>query len=129
MNDWLNTVTQKWKFYEKAVMPCPIYCADTVTWQHLFQCQHADSVVLQSSGKFSITKFHNGASFPVTCRHVYPQMLLVIWSQGQTQPKTILGGTTLSKEELLRSGAKCRLNTAGTCQTYLHTTQLHGPPN
>eukprot|EP00957_Ditylum_brightwellii_P050712 3845358-Ditylum_brightwellii.AAC.1 len=47
MNNWLNTGSQKRKFYEDAVMLRPICCAETETWQHLFQYQHTDTVVVR----------------------------------------------------------------------------------
>eukprot|EP00957_Ditylum_brightwellii_P175163 13335715-Ditylum_brightwellii.AAC.1 len=48
MNNWPNTGTQKCKFYEEAVMMCLICCAETETWQHLFQCQHTDAVAVHT---------------------------------------------------------------------------------
>eukprot|EP00957_Ditylum_brightwellii_P176507 13442382-Ditylum_brightwellii.AAC.1 len=54
MNVWLNTGTQKRKFYEEAVISCPTCCADTETWQNLFQRQHADTVAVRT---LALTKF------------------------------------------------------------------------
>eukprot|EP00957_Ditylum_brightwellii_P184683 14065493-Ditylum_brightwellii.AAC.1 len=34
MHNWMNTGTQKQKFYKDAVMLCPICCSETETWQH-----------------------------------------------------------------------------------------------
>eukprot|EP00957_Ditylum_brightwellii_P069331 5263470-Ditylum_brightwellii.AAC.1 len=66
---------QKRKFYEEAVMSCPICCATTETWQHLFQCQHADSVAVRT---LALTKFWSALlkmkTAPLICQIIYYQV-------------------------------------------------------
>eukprot|EP00957_Ditylum_brightwellii_P049721 3770534-Ditylum_brightwellii.AAC.1 len=75
MNNWLNTGTQKRKFYEEAVMSCHICCADIETWQHLFQCQHTDTVAVRT---LAVTKFRSTLikmkTAPILCQIIYHQV-------------------------------------------------------
>eukprot|EP00957_Ditylum_brightwellii_P014866 1121289-Ditylum_brightwellii.AAC.1 len=54
MHNWLNTGTQKQKFYEHAVMPCRVCCSETETWKHLFHCKHEDYIAVRT---LALTKF------------------------------------------------------------------------
>eukprot|EP00957_Ditylum_brightwellii_P175622 13371562-Ditylum_brightwellii.AAC.1 len=54
VHNWLNTGTQKQKFYEDAVTDCPNCCTENGTWMHMFQYPHDDAISLQS---LALTKF------------------------------------------------------------------------
>eukprot|EP00957_Ditylum_brightwellii_P127974 9759606-Ditylum_brightwellii.AAC.1 len=48
MHNWLNMGYQKKQIDKNATNACPI-CLDTEeTWQHLFQCQHKDSIAIRT---------------------------------------------------------------------------------
>eukprot|EP00957_Ditylum_brightwellii_P072710 5526381-Ditylum_brightwellii.AAC.1 len=48
MHDWLNTGHQKQTFNEDTVADCPVCNATKETWTHMFQCQHEDSIAIQT---------------------------------------------------------------------------------
>eukprot|EP00957_Ditylum_brightwellii_P179641 13684366-Ditylum_brightwellii.AAC.1 len=48
MHNWLNTGYQKKQIDKNAVDACPICLDAEETWQHLFQCQHKDSIVIRT---------------------------------------------------------------------------------
>eukprot|EP00957_Ditylum_brightwellii_P148949 11340246-Ditylum_brightwellii.AAC.1 len=54
MHNWLNTGTQKQRFYKDSVDNCPICCTDDKTWMHMFQCPHEDAINLRL---LALTKF------------------------------------------------------------------------
>jgi hypothetical protein len=54
MHNWLNTGYQKKKIDQAAVDDCPVCGAQEETWQHMFQCNHADSIAIRT---LAITKF------------------------------------------------------------------------
>eukprot|EP00957_Ditylum_brightwellii_P095250 7254975-Ditylum_brightwellii.AAC.1 len=47
MHNWLNTWTQKQKFYEGTVANCPIYTIIDETWVHLFKCSHEGTAAIR----------------------------------------------------------------------------------
>eukprot|EP00957_Ditylum_brightwellii_P085340 6491708-Ditylum_brightwellii.AAC.1 len=54
MHNWLNTGTQKQNFYKDTVISCHVCCSDTETWQHMFRCNHKDSIAVCT---LAFTKF------------------------------------------------------------------------
>eukprot|EP00957_Ditylum_brightwellii_P019403 1463869-Ditylum_brightwellii.AAC.1 len=69
MNDWLNTGEPKQKKYKEAIMSCQVCCTDKETWQHLFHCNHDDSVALCT---LTLTKFKSALikmkTVPIICQ-------------------------------------------------------------
>eukprot|EP00957_Ditylum_brightwellii_P145466 11076196-Ditylum_brightwellii.AAC.1 len=47
MNNWFNKGHQKKQIDKNAVDTCPICLDIEETWQHLFQCQHEDSIAIR----------------------------------------------------------------------------------
>eukprot|EP00957_Ditylum_brightwellii_P038094 2880914-Ditylum_brightwellii.AAC.1 len=56
MHNWLNTGYQKKKFDQNAVANCPVCVSQEETWQHIFQCLHADSIAIKT---LAITQFNS----------------------------------------------------------------------
>eukprot|EP00957_Ditylum_brightwellii_P119282 9100230-Ditylum_brightwellii.AAC.1 len=48
MHNWLNTGHQKKKINANAVADCPVCESQEESWQHLFQCMHADSLAIKT---------------------------------------------------------------------------------
>eukprot|EP00957_Ditylum_brightwellii_P080706 6138010-Ditylum_brightwellii.AAC.1 len=69
MHNWLNTGTQKQKFYKDTVMSCPVCCSETETWQHMFHCKHEDSIAICTLAlmkfKFALIKMNTA---PILCQ-------------------------------------------------------------
>eukprot|EP00957_Ditylum_brightwellii_P075722 5754805-Ditylum_brightwellii.AAC.1 len=48
MHNWLNMGHQKKQIDKNAVNACPICLDVEETWQHIFQCQHKDSIAIKT---------------------------------------------------------------------------------
>eukprot|EP00957_Ditylum_brightwellii_P197843 15071578-Ditylum_brightwellii.AAC.1 len=48
MHNWLNTGHQKKKINENNAADCTVCGSQEESWQHLFQCMHADSVAIKT---------------------------------------------------------------------------------
>eukprot|EP00957_Ditylum_brightwellii_P176782 13466444-Ditylum_brightwellii.AAC.1 len=72
MHNWLNTGTQKQKFYKDAIMSCPVFCLETEKWQHMFNCKHEGSTTLCT---LALTKFNSALikmnTAPILCQVLF----------------------------------------------------------
>eukprot|EP00957_Ditylum_brightwellii_P094031 7159489-Ditylum_brightwellii.AAC.1 len=56
MHDWLNTGHQKQISNKDTVTDCPVCNETKETWTHMFQCQHKNSIAIQT---LAVTTFRS----------------------------------------------------------------------